>query len=120
MQPQSSQTEVFNLLKLPGPSQGSGALVGTPAFTPHPWPPAKPPLGLQQPHGCGSGHCGVQGGLQKQPQHRCEETWGRASPHHDMGEHLRHNLPLSAAAGPCSAVREATPPRGAEPAASQA
>lgn len=29
MQVQSSQTAVYNLLKLPGPSQGSGALTGT-------------------------------------------------------------------------------------------
>ena len=55
MQVQSSETAVFKLLKLPGPSQGSGALIGTLAFTPRPWPPTKPPPRPQQPHVCGSG-----------------------------------------------------------------
>lgn len=51
MQVQSSEPAVFNLLKLPGPSQGPPLL-----FTPQPSPPAKPPPPrLQHPHGRGSG-----------------------------------------------------------------
>lgn len=73
MQVQSSETAVCNLLKLPDPLQGSGALTGTLG------PPAKPLPRLQQPHRCGSGV-------------------SRSSPNTDAKKHGAAHLPATARA----------------------
>lgn len=95
MQVQSSETQVFNLLKLPGPLQGSGALIGTSAFTPHPWPPAKPPPRLQQPHGRGSGQLlGCKGVSRSSPNTDARKHGAAHLPTMAWASISGHNLPL--------------------------
>lgn len=117
MQVQSSEPAVFNLLKLPGPSQGPPLL-----FTPQPSPPAKPPppQAAAPPRAWVRAAVGCTGVSRSSP-----PTRGRASPRRGTSEHLWHDLPpirrYLPPAGSRSLALEATaPPYGAEPTASQA